>query len=48
VLARHQLAIKKPGTGISPDRLDEVVGRRLTRDVAADHVLMPDDVEGVS
>jgi N,N'-diacetyllegionaminate synthase len=48
VLAREHLAIKKPGTGVPPDRLDEVVGRRLTRDVGADHVLMPADVEGLA
>jgi N-acetylneuraminate synthase len=48
VLERRQLAVKKPGTGLSPDRLDEVVGRRLRRSVEADHVLTADDVEGLS
>jgi N-acetylneuraminate synthase len=48
VLAREHLLIKKPGTGLSPDRLDEVVGRRLVRGVTADHVLAPEDVEGLS
>jgi N-acetylneuraminate synthase len=48
VLTRDHLLIKKPGTGLAPDRLDEVVGRRLTRAVAIDHVLSPEDVEGLS
>jgi len=48
VLAREHLLIKKPGTGLPPERLDEVVGRRLTRAVAADHLLAPEDVEGLS
>ena len=48
VLTREHLLIKKPGTGLAPDRLDEVVGRRLTRAVVADHVLAPEDVEGLS
>jgi len=48
VIERRQLAVKKPGTGLSPDRLDEVVGRRLRRSVEADHVLTADDVEGLS
>jgi N-acetylneuraminate synthase len=48
VLTREHLLIKKPGTGLAPDRLDEVVGRKLTRAVAADHVLAPEDVEGLS
>jgi len=48
VLTRDQLAIKKPGTGLSPARLDEVVGRRLTRAVAADQLLTTEDIEGLS
>ena len=48
VLAREHLLIKKPGTGLPPDRMDEVVGRRLVRPVAADQLLTPDDIEGLS
>jgi N,N'-diacetyllegionaminate synthase len=48
VLRRDQLAIKKPGTGLSPDRLDDVVGKRLRRSVEADHVLDAADVEGLA
>jgi N,N'-diacetyllegionaminate synthase len=46
VLAREHVAIKKPGTGLAPDRLDEVIGRRLKRPVVADQVLAADDIEG--
>ncbi len=48
VLARAHLAIKKPGTGLTPERLDDVVGRRLTRPVAPDQVLVAGDVEGLA
>ncbi len=48
VLAREHLVIKKPGTGLPPDRLDDVVGRRLTRGVAADQLLTADDIEGLT
>ena len=48
VLRGEHLAIKKPGTGLSPDRLSEVIGRRLSRSVETDQVLMPADVEGLS
>jgi N-acetylneuraminate synthase len=48
VLTREHLRIKKPGSGLPPDRLDEVVGRRLTRAVTTDHVLAAEDVEGLS
>jgi N-acetylneuraminate synthase len=46
VLAREHLAVKKPGTGLSPDRLDDIVGRRLARPVTADQLLTADDIEG--
>ncbi len=47
VLSRDHLLIKKPGTGISPDRLDEIVGKRLARAVAADQLLSAEDIEGL-
>jgi N-acetylneuraminate synthase len=46
LLTRDHLAIKKPGTGLSPERVDDVVGRRLARAVAADQLLSADDIEG--
>lgn len=48
VLAREHLAIKKPGTGLPPDRLDEVIGRRLRRSVEADDILSAEDIEGLA
>ncbi len=33
------LAVKRPGTGISPMRWDEVIGRRAPRDFAADEAI---------
>ena len=48
VLAREHVAIKKPGTGLAPDRLDEIIGRRLARPVVADQVLAADDIEGLA
>jgi N,N'-diacetyllegionaminate synthase len=48
VIAREHVAIKKPGTGLAPDRLDEIIGRRLARSFAADQVLAVDDIEGLA
>lgn len=39
LLSAEMLAVKRPAGGIEPDRLDELVGRRATRDIAADTVL---------
>ena len=47
VLTREHLTIKKPGTGLPPERLDEVIGRRLRRAVAADQLLAVEDIEGL-
>lgn len=33
VLSKEDLALKRPGTGLSPGHLEEVIGRRLNRDV---------------
>lgn len=44
VLAAADIAIKRPGTGIAPSRLAEIVGRRLRRAVAADALLREDDL----
>jgi N,N'-diacetyllegionaminate synthase len=48
VLSRAHVSIKKPGTGLPPDRLDEIVGKRLSRAVSADQVLSIDDIEGLT
>ena len=45
VLQAHHFTTKKPGTGIKPDRISELVGRRLTRDVTPDRLLREDDIE---
>lgn len=39
VVAREMLCAKRPGTGISPQEIDRVVGRRATVDIPADTTL---------
>jgi N-acetylneuraminate synthase len=48
VIAREHVAIKKPGTGLQPERLEEVIGRRLARSVTVDQVLAAEDIEGLA
>lgn len=45
VLAEDMLTLKKPGTGIPANRLTELIGRRLARQVSATRVLKWDDLE---
>lgn len=44
-LERPMLRLKKPGSGIPFDELGSLLGRRLARDVTADRLLRPEDVE---
>ena len=44
VVTRDMLAVKKPGTGLAPDRLADVVGRRAARDIASDELLSDDQL----
>ncbi len=45
VLEVAHLGAKKPATGISASRIDEVVGRRLARDVVRDAPLVEEDLD---
>ena len=46
VLGPDDLAIKKPGTGLPPERLGDLLGRKLARSVIEDQLLSADDIEG--
>jgi len=39
MLTRENIAFKSPGDGLAPWMIDQVVGKRLTRDVQADETL---------
>ena len=47
VITREHVAIKKPGTGLPPERLEDIIGRRLARPVTVDQLLAVDDIEGL-
>lgn len=44
LLRREDLTLKKPGTGLPPDRLDSLVGRRLRRALRADEQVRSEDL----
>ena len=44
VIRRDMLTTKGPGTGISPTRLEDLIGRTVARDIAADCVMKDDDI----
>lgn len=44
ILTRADLTIKRPGTGVPPYELEPTIGRCLARAIAADTVIMPEDL----
>jgi N,N'-diacetyllegionaminate synthase len=48
VIDATDVAVLRPATGLPPARLEGMVGRRLTRDVAAGSLVSGDDVEDVT
>jgi N-acetylneuraminate synthase len=45
VLTKDDLALKKPGAGLPPERIWDLVGRKLRRPVRRDEVICEDDVQ---
>lgn len=43
VIDANDLSVKRPGTGIEPCRLDEIIGRRLKHNVKEDTLVSYDD-----
>lgn len=46
-IVRSMLTSKSPGLGLSPQFIDKLVGRRLSRDVVRDEMFLQSDVEDV-
>ena len=45
VLSMEDLDAKRPGDGIPPNEFARVVGKKVKRDMEADEMLFPDDLE---
>ena len=45
VLTADDLDAKRTGTGISPDRIDSMIGMTVTRDITADELLKESDIK---
>jgi N,N'-diacetyllegionaminate synthase len=44
-LVASDLTAKRPATGISPDKVDEVIGLTMSKDIDIDSVLMPEHLQ---
>lgn len=45
ILKKDMLSIKRPGNGISPKCLDNIIGKKVNRDLNKDYLLKWDDLE---
>lgn len=45
ILAREDMTVKRPGTGISPDKMEELVGKMLNKDIDSDMLIMASDIQ---
>jgi N,N'-diacetyllegionaminate synthase len=45
ILKREDLDMKRPGDGISPMLIDEVIGKKVKSDLAAEYKLTLNDIE---
>jgi len=43
-ITENDLEMKRPGDGISPMRMFEIIGKKINRDLPAEHLLRSDDV----
>lgn len=44
VIEEHDLYAKRPGTGIAPDRMDELVGKTVRKEIEADTLIKINDI----
>ncbi len=44
IITEADLDVKRPGTGIAPAKIQEIVGRKMKKDIEADEILMESDL----
>lgn len=45
IITREDIVVKSPGHGLQPNRIDELVGRRIERPISKGDVFFPADIE---
>lgn len=45
MLEETDLDFKRPGTGIAPNRYEEILGKRIKKDIEFDRLIFPEDLE---
>ena len=45
IIKREMLSIKRPGTGIGPKYIDDIVGKTIIKDLNVNHILKWDDIK---
>lgn len=45
ILTEDDLYAKRPGTGLSPDKIDLLIGKKVVREIEKDNLILSEDVE---
>ena len=45
IIKEDDIDLKRPGTGLTPDKIHFVVGRKLNKDIEADTILTINDIK---
>lgn len=48
VLSMSDIDCKRPGTGLSPNKIENILGKRITRNIDADELIKLEDLESIS
>ena len=44
IIKEDDIDLKRPGTGLTPDEINFVIGKKLNKDFEADYLLTKDDI----
>ena len=45
IIRESDLCAKRPGTGIAPDRMDQIIGKKAVKNIQADTLILPGDIK---
>ena len=43
IIQRSMLDVKRPGTGLSPEKIKDILGKKALRDISEDEILRDED-----
>ena len=44
IITEQDLDVKRPGTGLPPEMIKQIVGRKIIRDISCDELILKEDI----